>query len=185
MISVEPDDRQLLLAMHRGHEASARLLWRRHAPCLLAHARAILREPGAAEDVVQAVMCRLLELPRSRLVAVSDPRAFLAAAVRREALNHLRAARRQATRYRHLHRQPDAVFGPNLLSDDLAPALDALPRRLREIVVLKHIGGLTFDQIALALEANRNTIAGQYRAALAALRAFLEPLPAAQGASHG
>jgi RNA polymerase sigma-70 factor, ECF subfamily len=185
MTLLEPDDRQLLLATHRGHEASARLLWRRHAPCLLAHARAILLEPGAAEDVVQTVMCRLLELPRRRLAAVGDPRAFLAAAVRREALNHLRSARRQTARYRHVHRQSDAAFEPSPHSDDLAPALDALPRRLREVVVLKHVGGLTFDQIALALEANRNTIAGQYRAALAALRAFLEPLPAAQGVSHG
>src|SRR5262245_14801830 len=92
------DDRQLLLSTHRGHEASARLLWSRHAPRLLAHARAILREPGAADDVVQAVMCRLLELPRSRLAAVDDVAAFLAASTRREALNHLRAARREHAR---------------------------------------------------------------------------------------
>src|SRR5438477_10233231 len=84
--------------MHRGDDGAARLLWARHAPGLLAHARAILREPGAAEDAVQAVMCRLLSLPRGRLRSVEDPGAFLAAATRREALNHLRAARRERLR---------------------------------------------------------------------------------------
>lgn len=184
MTPVETDDRQLLLATHRGHEASARLLWHWHAPRLLAHARAILREPGAAEDVVQSVMCRLLELPRARLTAVDDAGAFLAAAVRREALNHLRTARRETARRAGARTVRAAAPGPAALRDDLPAALDALPRRLREVVVLRHAGGLTFDQIAVALEANRNTIAGRYRAALASLRTRLDPMHAAHGAAH-
>jgi RNA polymerase sigma factor (sigma-70 family) len=181
---VDPDDRQLLFATHCGHEASARLLWHRHAPRLLAHARAILRETGAAEDVVQSVMCRLLELPRARLVAVIDVSAFLAAAVRREALNHLRSTRRETAR--RAAACTDGTFGPvpSAHRDDLSAALDSLPRRLREVVVLKHAGGLTFDQIALALQANRNTIAGRYRAAIASLKTHLDPLHAQPGAAH-
>jgi RNA polymerase sigma-70 factor, ECF subfamily len=180
---VTADDRQLLLATHRGHEASARLLWSRHGQRLLAHARTILREPGAAEDAVQAVMCRLLELPRSRLAAIDDVGAFFAAATRREALNHLRASRRERARRETApgppRAEPDAAPG---LPTNIHAALDTLPRRLREVVVLKHISGLTFDQIALALAANRNTIAGRYRSALAALRDLLVP---AEGVAHG
>lgn len=168
-------DRQLLLATHRGHEASARLLWARHAPRLLAHARSIVREAGAAEDVVQAVMCRLLELPRSRLAAIEDVPAFLAAATRREALNALRSGRRESARRRSGTTPAPATPPPGqALAADIDRALAALPRRLREVVILKHISDLTFDQIALALATNRNTIASRYRTAVAALKEMLE-----------
>jgi DNA-directed RNA polymerase specialized sigma24 family protein len=39
--------------------------------------------------------------------------------------------------------------------------------------MLKHAGGLTFDQIALALDINRSTAASRYRAAIERLRAAL------------
>jgi len=176
---MDHDDRQLLIATHRGHEASARLLWARHAPRLTAHARAILRNAAAADDAVQAVMCRLLELPGGRVRAIQDVAAFLASSVRREALNQIRAARRAQAREGKAGRAaPQGRVAP---SGDLHAALEALPRRLREVVVLKHISELTFDQIALALATNRNTIAGRYRAALEALRAVLAP---DTGAAH-
>ncbi len=167
---MEHDDRKLLVATHRGHEASARLLWARHAPRMTAHARAILRDPAGADDAVQAVMCRLLELPRARIRAIDDVAAFLAAAVRREALNQIRSARRARARETNAPVRFRAEPAPE---GGLHAALEALPRRLREIVVLKHTSELTFDQIALALGTNRNTIAGRYRAALTALRAVL------------
>ena len=185
MRPVGPDDRQLLLGMHRGDEASARLVWRRHAPRLIVHAVAILRERGAAEDAVQAVMCRLLELPRARLAAVRDGAAFLSAAVRREALNQLRSRRREAARRTGVGGSGTAAERPRQGAfGELAGALAALPRHQREIVVLKHIGELTFDQIALALGANRNTVAARYRAALTALRSSMDPCGVGGGA-HG
>ena len=45
-----------------------------------------------------------------------------------------------------------------------------MPRRYREVIVLKHIVGMTFDQLALALSANRSTVASRYRNAVARLR---------------
>src|SRR5262249_49146088 len=116
------DDRKLLQATHRGHEASARLLWRLHAPRLIAHARAIVREPGAAEDVVQAVMCRILELPRARITAVHEVAAFLAASTRREALNYLRSRRREAARRRPAPTAPVSP-GPGA-TPEVSAALD-------------------------------------------------------------
>ena len=88
-------------------------------------------------------------------------------------INHLRSARREAARRAHPRARPAPLepgVGP---LPDLHTALEALPRRYREVLVLKHAGGLTFDQIALALATNRNTIAGRYRAALKSLRGVL------------
>jgi RNA polymerase sigma-70 factor (ECF subfamily) len=176
------DDRQLLIDTHRGHEASARLLWARHAPRLTAHARVIVRD--AAADVVQTVLCRLLELPARRIRAIDDVPAFLAAAVRREALNHLRAARRAQARRRLAPPPADPPEYAPLHTPDLQTALNRLPRRLREVVVLKHVAELTFDQIAAALATNRNTVASRYRSAVAALRTLIQPVPSTEGAVH-
>ena len=175
------DDRQLLIDTHRGHEASARLLWARHAPRLTAHARAIVRD--AADDVVQSVLCRILELPARRIRAIDDVPAFLAAAVRRESLNHLRAARRAQSRRRPAPPPTDGPAAP-FHAPDLQAALNRLPRRLSEVVVLKHVAELTFDQIAAALATNRNTVASRYRSAVAALRALIQPVPSTEGAVH-
>ncbi|MCH8271418.1 MAG: hypothetical protein IH985_09460, partial [Planctomycetes bacterium] len=46
----------------------------------------------------------------------------------------------------------------------------AINQDQREVVLLRHAAGLTFDQIALALDLNRHTAASRYRAAIARLR---------------
>lgn len=168
------DDRQLLLDTHRGREAAARLLWQRHAARLLAHAAAIVG-PGDADDVVQSVLCGLLALPRRRVSEVQDVPAFLARSTRSAALNHVRSRRREGNRRRAaaLCSPAPAACGPGIAEapdEALQRTIDALPRRLREVVVLKHVAGLTFDQIALALALNRNTAAARYRAAVARLQ---------------
>ena len=168
------DDRQLLIKTHRGHEASARLLWERHASRLQAHARAIVREHNAAADIVQSVMCRILELPAWRIREIDDIPAFLAAAVRRESINHIRAFRRELAR-RETVARPTQADRPLPGVSDLHAAVDALPRRLREVLVLKHVADLTLDQISAALSTNRNTIASRYRAAIESLRGMLAP----------
>lgn len=174
-------DVQLLIATHKGSESAARELWARHSGPLLAHARAILREPSRAEDAVQQVFCRLLTLDRRTLSRVEDVRAWLAQLVQREALNQLRSLRRENARagraVRQAHTQQTPSPAASALDADqdqmLHAALARLARRLREVVVLRHGAGLTFDQIAVALQVNRNTAAGRYRQAMAELRAQL------------
>lgn len=147
------------------------MLWARHASRLLAFARAIVG-PHDADDAVQAVFCGLLDLPRKRLSEIRDVPSFLAASTRRAALNLLRSTRRERER-RRAGRSPVAGSTATV-ENDLTAALDALPRRQREVVVLKHVAGLTFDQIAVALNLPRDTAASRYRAAIAALRRVLE-----------
>jgi RNA polymerase sigma-70 factor (ECF subfamily) len=101
--------------------------------------------------------------------------AWLLVLTRRSALNHLRSSRRDAARRSarvvDAGEVPPAPAGPR---EDLQRAMEGLPRRLREVVILRHIAGLTFDQVALALGANRNTTAARYREAIRRLREMLE-----------
>lgn len=164
------DDRELLLATRRGCDRSARALWSRHAPRLLAFARAIVGE-AHAPDAVQSVFCSIMTIDRARLAEVRDVGAYLVTATRRSALNSLRAIRRERARRESapLRLVPSDAHP----EDDLAAAIDLLPRRQREVLVLKHVAGMTFDQIGRALGVPRDTAAGRYRAGLAALRSAL------------
>ncbi len=166
---------QLLLATRRGDEPAARSLWHAYAPRLIAYARSIVRRTGTpqdAEDIVQTVFCRMLRADLDDLALVDDVGAWLAQVTRRTSLNWLRTNRRERARRGRAH--PASSGDAAAPSDaELADAIERLPARLREVVVLKHAGGLTFDQIELATGVSRNTAAARYRAAVERLRSML------------
>lgn len=163
-------DHDLLVLTTRGDDGAARELWARWGARLTAFAAALLRHDGgheAAADVVQGVFCRILVMDRATIAAVHDVGSWLARAVRNEALNHIRASERRRAHTAVLG-APGRGGGERF--DDLREALTALPEAMREIVLLKHAAGLTFDQIALALDDNRNTIASRYAKAVKLMR---------------
>jgi DNA-directed RNA polymerase specialized sigma24 family protein len=127
----------------------------------------------------------MMTRPAAEIAAVNDPKAWLLTLVRREAINLLRAARRD-TRVRAPSSTTDA-FPPSAAPPDLAdllPAIDRLPRVLREVVILRHATALTFEAIAEHLGANPNTVAWRYSRALDLLRADLDPPTSTPPARH-
>lgn len=192
--TMHPENRQLLIDTRAGSEAAARALWNGHAPRLIGYARAVIRGVGAredAEDLVQSVFCRIMSLQPDEVDAVLDPGAWLAQLTRRAALNWLRGTRRERTRLdrltdgvRMVRPAPREQHG-TAAQPSLGDAIDLLPARLREVVVLKHVAGLTFDQIELATGVNRNTAAARYRVALDCLRAAMSPDTAPPAAASG
>ena len=159
---------RLLLSARRGNQAAAVQFWNDCAPGLHALALSVLNDHAAAEDTLQRVVCRALEMPRHRLRAIEDIRAWLARAVRNDALNQRRERARRNARERD-YRAPE-LTAPFASDQPLAQALDAITQDHREVVLLKHAAGLTFDQIALALDLSRHTAASRYRAAIVRLR---------------
>ena len=173
------DDRSILLATHRGDDAAARALWSRFSGRLLSYAAAVA--PGAADDVVQRVFCTVLEQPAAQLAAVRDVTAWLVALTRREAITWLRRERRE--RARRAAAAPVPLPAP-AGDPDLTAAVASLPRALREVLVLRHGAGLSLEQAAAALNANRNTVAWRYARAVERLRAQLNPDRAPTEVSH-
>lgn len=173
MPSVPRSDLELLLGTHRGSDAHARELWSRYAPGLLAYARTIAPPlaPISPDDAVQAAFCRVLTLSPATLRAVESVPAWLATLVRREIAQALRASRREHAR---LARRASLTSpSPAIERDDLRLALGCLNRRDREVITLRHVCGLTFDQLALALGLPRETAASRYRIALERLRTHM------------
>ena len=179
-----PTDLELLQRTCRGEDAPARELWSRFGPRLTAFAASLLRRDGgreAADDVVQAVFYRVIRTDRHTIAAVQDVAAWLARAIRNEALNHIRGrgvARHSAAGISLLPRSGGPPSGPHSPEapagfDDLHEALDSIPESLREVVLLKHVAGLTFDQIAISLDENRNTVASRYTKAMQLLLSLI------------
>lgn len=178
----DPTDQVLLRATRRGDEAAARALHLRLAPAMISYARSILRDEGLAEDAVQAAFCRILAASVREVDRVESAPAWLACIVRREALTIMRGHRRMVQRHRRWADGRDATFGGGAERDaselqEIGRLVHALPRRMSEVIVLKHVCALTFDEIAVALRINRNTAAARYRAGITRLRARLSPDP--------
>ena len=163
--------------MHRGDEAAARALWSAHAGKMEAYARAILPHSlkSAAADSVQSVFCRILALDSRRVREIKEGLSFLLSSVRNECVSLIRSNRRRLQRERVAPRASSTT--PDSRALELHQALDLLPRREREIIVLKHVAGLTFDQIELATGINRNTAASLYRQARQQLQRSLSDPP--------
>jgi len=167
----EGEDRRLLRACRRGDESAARRLYQRFAPLMRVYAHSLLGDEALAEDAVHNVFFRTMRLPVSAIDNVHEPAAWLVSLVRREALNIKRARRRRADRERESAIRQ--AWTNTQEHDELHAAIDALPRRLRETLILKQLGGLTYEQIGRALNLNRNTAASRHRRAIAWLRAAL------------
>jgi RNA polymerase sigma factor (sigma-70 family) len=99
--------------------------------------------------------------------------------VKHRALNAARGARRRRDRetrafaQRFLETQSADQFD-RLDAIAVAEALDQLPAESREIVVMRIWGGLTYEEIAAALQISISTAHRAYGYALAALRQKLE-----------
>jgi len=158
--------------MHRGDQAVARALWQEHAGRLTALARSLTGSHADALDAVQEAFVAVLALSRSDLAAVEDEAAYLAQAVHTRSLNLLRASARRAKRERE--GRPLRLAADPADDSALERALDTLPLNAREVLALKHLAGLTFEQIAFALETPRATVSSRYYAALELLRGALQ-----------
>lgn len=153
-------------------------IYRRHRQGLFSLALSITRCPGLAEDAVHDACARLLRLgsrPRG------DPVAYVYAAVRNAALEHARRRRASAE-------FPASLFDPGQIDPALAAgeaeqhrlarqAVDQLPLRQRQTVVLRLYANLTFQQIAETFGEPLPTVASRYRRALERIRQAMEKSP--------
>ncbi|MEZ6235238.1 MAG: sigma-70 family RNA polymerase sigma factor [Phycisphaerales bacterium] len=192
-------DRDLLVSIARGSDAAARELWSRHAGRLRAFLRALV--PGGpvdADDVVQQTFCRILETSVSRLRDVEDGAAWLFQVARNIAFNERRGGKRERERRARFGKRLGSRIGTidagtgagsretydgRAHDAALHAALRTLMPDMRDVVLLKHVGGLTFEQIALATQTNRNTAASRYRAAIGLLERALRDQESGDGSA--
>jgi RNA polymerase sigma-70 factor, ECF subfamily len=172
--SVEHNDQDpaVIRAVSRaqaGDMDAIRFLYLRYKDNVYGYVLSIVREQFEAEDVTQQVFMKLIAVIgkyESRSVPFTS---WLMRVARNVAVDHLRRRRSIPV---------DEVYETNTVADDggrergwgLRDALEALPEDQREVVVLRHLVGLSPTEIAERLDRTEASIHGLHHRARLTLR---------------
>src|SRR5436305_14282954 len=148
-------------------------VWRIESPKLIAGLARLVRDVAVAEDLAQdALVAALQQWPESG--APDNPGAWLMAAAKHRAIDHLRRARRLERKHEEIGRtraseQPDATpevdaalddpVGDDLLRLVFMTCHPLLSTEARVALTLRLLGGLTTDEIARAFLVPEPTVA--------------------------
>jgi RNA polymerase sigma factor (sigma-70 family) len=177
---------------HRAIEA----VWRIESARLVAGLARLVRDVGAAEDLAHDALVAALER-WPELGVPRNPGAWLMAAAKHRAIDHLRRAARVERKHDELGRELDAARGPG--APDLDAALDdhvgdellglilatchpVLSREARVALTLRLLGGLTTEEIARAFLLPEPAVAQRIVRAKRALAAARVPFEVPRGA---
>jgi RNA polymerase sigma-70 factor, ECF subfamily len=157
----------------RGDEAAFAELYDDTADRLYRFLTVRLGSSESAADVLQATFLRAVEKKR-HFAKVDAPAAYLFRIATNEAARSIAAKRR--SKFEPASLEMIAATDSSLEQEDaeiIASALARLEDRDRELVELKVHAGLTFREIAEALEMPQGTVATRYRRAIESLRPWL------------
>jgi RNA polymerase sigma-70 factor, ECF subfamily len=152
-----------------------------HAQSLFAFLLNFTRDEQDTRDVLQEIFVKLAREPKL-MAGVRGERAFLIRLAHNAAIDLIRRrGTRERTRENFAAEKSSPFASTNdpdekLFREEVAFALGELPEEQRAVVHLKLWEGLTFEEIAAALEIPPNTAASRYRYGLDKLRERLRPL---------
>jgi len=158
-------DETLLVLYAKGDADAARLLMQRLLPRVLGYAGRLLSDRAEAEDVAQDAMLRLWRIAPQWRTGEAQVATWLYRVTTNLCTDRLRGrARRRSMPLDDAPDLADAAAGveAGLMQADrlsaLQTALDCLPERQRQAVVLRHIEGLTNPQIAAVMDIGTEAI---------------------------
>jgi RNA polymerase sigma-70 factor (ECF subfamily) len=173
---VHPTDHELMRLTAEGDSEAFSLLVRRWEGRVAGVLAPLVGRRQDVEDLRQEVFVRVLTAS-GRYRACSEFSTWLFRIVLNLARDH---ARRRRQRPETLVVEPsDGSGGPPAaavrreLADYVVASLDAMPRELREVLVLKHFAELTFAEMAQVLDEPASTLKSRMALAHRRLRAEL------------
>ena len=173
-------DALLLKAVLRAKEGdrdALGFLYVRYADNIYGYVRSIVRDDHEAEDITQQLFSKLT-FALSRYEPRSVPfSAWILRVARNLAVDHIRAARAIPC---------EEVRPVDSVADDysfersraLQDALDALPRDQRQVLILRHVAGLSPSEIARSLGKTEGSIHGLHHRGRRTLQRELSELGA-------
>jgi RNA polymerase sigma-70 factor, ECF subfamily len=170
-----------VIAAKTGDGNAVRFLYVHFKDNIYSYVLSIVREPHEAEDVTQQVFMKLMSS-----IGKYEPRsvpftAWILRVARNVAIDHLRQRRSISC---------EQVFEPSSQRDDsdrdcrwgLESALKELPEEQREVVVLRHLVGLTPGEIAERMGRSESSIHGLHHRGRRALKQALIEIDCAPAA---
>jgi RNA polymerase sigma-70 factor, ECF subfamily len=160
-----------------GDRSALEFLYIRYAKDVHRYINSIVRDHHEAEDITQGLFLRLTPALKSYTASEVPFRAWLRRVARNDALQNLRSTRPTPVR-----EVPTANENTEALRServqDLKEALEQLPYEQREVLVLRHLAGLSPGEIARMLEKTEAAIHGLHHRARATLKTALQELEA-------
>jgi RNA polymerase sigma-70 factor, ECF subfamily len=169
--------RKTIAQAQEGDQGALHLLYVRYYPDVLRFVRSLVRDHHEAEDITQNVFVKL-----KFVIGKYEPRdvpfaAWILRVARNAALDHLRSRRAVPVEEVRVRDQEHRRISHER-SNDLRQALERLPGTQREVVMLRHIAGLSPVEIASALGKTENSIHGLLHRGRVSLQSTLRELDA-------
>jgi RNA polymerase sigma-70 factor (ECF subfamily) len=179
----EPDLARLLLQTGLGDEQSFTELYRSTSARVFGLVRRIVVDPAISEEVTQEVFLQVWNKAAEFSPELGSPMAWLMTLAHRRAVDRIRSE--QAHRDR-LNRWSDTETGTpfdevteSVIARDeslaVRAAFGALTDKQRQAIEMAYYRGLTYAQVAEALEAPLGTVKARIRDGLGRLRSALDP----------
>ena len=170
--------RRAVVALKQGDRSALHFLYVRYADDVCGFIRSIVRDEHEAEDITHNVFAKLITA-----IHRYEPRevpfaAWILRVARNAALDHLRARRQIPFEEVRTTDEGHEQVGFDR-SQSLREAFHRLPQDQREVLVLRHIAGLSPSEIARRLGKTESSVHGLHHRGRGALQAALRELEAA------
>lgn len=161
-----PDDAELLCRSKAGDQAAFRVLVDRHARYLYGVAYAMTGNEADGEDLVQETLAAMLE---SEFRKESTVRTWLVRILVNRAGMLRRKKKRWGSEREAIGTQRSEIPAADARLD-LGAMLAVLSPEHRQVIVLREVQQMSYEQIAVALEIPRGTVESRLHRARAELR---------------
>lgn len=174
----EPTDEALIMAVKNGsHEAFESIL-KKYQDAVYGYLRTVLRDPARADDASQEVFLRLFRGASSYRPMEGGRFKYwlftIAANVARSALRARgRSVPLESAAVENISAPIHDPSDSSERQERVRVALESLPEEQKQVVLLKEYQGLTFEEVARALEISVNTAKSRMRYGLLKLSELL------------
>lgn len=178
VILADLDDGVLLERIARGEQNAMAVVFSRYSKVVYSVSLRVLRDTGAAEDVLQDIFMQIWRKPGAFLATRGSLGSWLAVVARNRAIDVLR-------RRKPLNDINDIVLASSfnlaqesertLLTQRARGIMQTLPEPQRHVLELAYFEGLTHTEIAERTGDPLGTVKTRIRSALLALRKVMQP----------
>lgn len=168
-------------AAKSGDRDAIRFLYLRYKDNVYGYVLSIVREPQEAEDATQQVFLKLISAIGSYEPRAVPFTAWILRVARNVAIDQLRR-RRDLPCEEVLEPTPQSDVSNREYQWSLGAALQALPKEQRDVVMLRHLVGLTPGEIAARMGRTESSIHGLHHRGRLALQRQLSDMDCAPAA---
>jgi RNA polymerase sigma-70 factor (ECF subfamily) len=161
-----------------GDSEGLHFLYVRYAPDVQRYVASFVKDHHEAEDITQNIFAKLMKAIKKYEQREVPFAAWIMRVARNAALDHMRVRRAIPTEEVRLADTGRAQVSLDR-GHDLRDALEHLPEDQREVLILRHIAGLTPVEIAATLKKSESSVHGLHHRGRRTLQAKLTELGAA------